>query len=441
MYPSTTFGQLDKQFSVAGASGAVGSVGGAESMLIELYNRDHLAAVYGEEFAASALQALQRCVHGWGGSVSVVDDRRFLVAPAPPGDGSPGELPELSLVERWQRAFSATPFTFGPQRALLAVGVSRVTLGAGLRQLDGGQFQLQEIECRDSGVPLLQPPQCGWPWRLGYELDMEAALAFHEALAQGRAHLVFQPIVRSSQLLARFSQMDGPSAPAVPLYQEALLRLVVRGDAPMFSTCRLVAALERLGLVRLFDQVVLSAVIRVLESEPELSLGCNLSSLSLVPDEGWWGSVLDRLKARPSVASRLTFEITETAPLRDFDHAVALVKRLKTLGCQIAIDDLGVGHTRLDFVRAIKPSIIKISADLVHDAVVSRVAAEQLQRLGAMAAAFAPMVVAEGIGTRRQMAAACMAGIHWLQGEAAAPHILPSPKVALRLPCEPIAWH
>ncbi|PZP58168.1 MAG: hypothetical protein DI597_19765 [Pseudoxanthomonas spadix] len=415
--------------------------GRSESVLIELYNRDHLAAVYGEEFAAAALRALQRRAHGWGGSVSVVDDKRFLVALAPEGGGDPRELPEASLVERWQRAFSATPFAAGPQRALLAVGVSRVTLGAGLRPLDGGHFELQEIECRNGGTPLLLPPQCGWSWRLGYELDMEAALAFHEALSQGRAHLVFQPIVRSSQLLARFSQVDGPSAPSVPLYREALLRLVVADDEPVLATSRLVAALERLGLVRLFDQAMLSAVIQVLESDPDLSLGCNLSSLSLMPDEGWWSSVLDRLRARPSVASRLTFEITETAPLRDLDHAVALVKRLKALGCQVAIDDLGVGHTRLDFVRAIKPSIIKISANLVHDAVVSRVAAEQLQRLGALAAAFAPMVVAEGIGTRRQMAAACMAGIHWLQGEAAAPHLLPSPKVALRLPCEPIAWN
>lgn len=329
-------------------------------------------------------------------------------------------------MERWQRAFSAAPFAFGQQRALLAVGVGRATLGAGLRQMDGGHFQLQEIECRNSGAPLLLPPQCGWSWRLGYELDMEAALAFHEALAQGRAHLAFQPIVSSAQLAARLSHTAESGPTGVPLYQEALLRMVARdGEAPL-SASRLVAALERLGLVRLFDQAVLSAVIRVLEAQPDLSLGCNLSSLSLVPDEGWWGSVLARLKARPSVASRLTFEITETAPLRDFDHAVALIRRLKALGCRIAIDDLGVGHTRLDFVRAIRPSIIKISADLVHDAAVNRTASEQLERLGAMAAAFAPVVVAEGIGTRRQMDAAWEAGIHWLQGEAAAAHVLPT---------------
>ncbi len=414
----------------------------AEPVLIELYNRDHLAAVYGEEFAVSALRALQRCAHAWGGSVSVVDDKRFLVAPPSvrADDGRERDRSETSLVERWQRAFSATPFDFGPQRALLAVGVSRAALGAGLRQLDGGHFQLQEIECRHSSAPLLLPPQCGWSWRLGYELDMEAALAFHEALAQRRAHLVFQPIVSSSQLASRLSPAITLGTTAAPLYQESLLRMVAVGDEVPLSTSRLVAALERLGLVRLFDQAVLSAVILALESQPDLNLGCNLSSLSLVPDEGWWGSVLDRLRARPSIASRLTFEITETAPLRDFDRAVALVRRLKALGCRIAIDDLGVGHTRLDFVRAIRPSVIKISADLVHDAVVNRVAAEQLERLAAMAAAFAPVVVAEGIGTRRQMDAAWEAGIHWLQGEAAAPHILPSPPVALRLPCEQISW-
>lgn len=409
-----------------------------EHALIELYNRDHLAVVYGEDFAVAALHALQRQVRGWGGAIAAVDAKRFLVTlPRQKREGSgdaPGVIKQL-LIQHWQLALSAAPFVRADQRALLVVGVDRVTSCAGQKYLDGGLAQLQEVECQGRWVPVLAPPQCGWAWRLGYEVDMETALVFHRALLQGRASLVFQPIVCGRRLVT------GPNTPPEraslpePLYQEALLRLSMRDDEPDLRPGDLVAVLERLGLVRLLDQAVLSAVIDRLEAQPGLRLGCNLSAMSLAPDEGWWRGLLERLQAQPVVATRLTLEITETAALPDFERAVDLAKQLKALGCQIAIDDLGCGHTRLDFIREVGPSIIKISGEWVEAASISRSATDQLQRLGALAATFAPVVIAEGVGTQEHLAAAYVAGIDWMQGRAVAEHVQPRPPVVLELPC------
>lgn len=408
-------------------------------LLIELYNRDHLATVYGEEFTVAALRALQRRVGGWGGEVVAADAWRFLVAPPRRTDRVDGNAPAAdtkALIERWQVALNATPFVHVARRVLLVVGVDRVTLAAERHETDEGLCPLQRIECRSGAVPALAPPQCGWAWRFDYQSDMAAALAFYRALLQGRASLVFQPIVRARRLTVKPKGASERASLSGQLYQEALLRLSMDGDEPDLSPGRLVAALERLGVAHLLDQAVLSAVIGRLEAHPGLRLGCNLSAMSLAPDQGWWSSLLDRLRAQPTMAVRLTLEITETAALPDFERAVAFVRQLKSLGCQIAVDDFGSGHTRLDFVRAIEPTIIKISGEWVEAATVSRAATDQLQRLGALAAALSPHVVAEGIGSQEHMAAAYVAGVDWMQGVVAGAPVPARPRAVLALPRE-----
>ncbi|HEY9273460.1 EAL domain-containing protein [Achromobacter sp.] len=410
--------------------------------LIELYNRDHLATVYGEEFAVAALCALQRRVGGWGGLVVAADAWRFLVTlprRTERGDDNAPAADTQPLVERWQLALNAAPFMHAARRALLVVGVDRVALGVGRNEAGEGLCPLRQIECRSGAVPELAPPQCGWAWRFDYQSDMAAALAFHRALSQRRASLVFQPIVCARRLAAKPKGASERTSLSGQLYQEALLRLSMLRDEPDLSPGGLVAALERLGLVCLLDRAVLSAVIRRLETHPGLRLGCNLSAMSLAPDQGWWSGLLDRLRTQPTVAARLTLEITETAALPDFERAVAFVRQLKSLGCQIAVDDFGSGHTRLDFVRAIEPTIIKISGEWVEAATVSRAATDQLQRLGGLAAALSSHVVAEGIGSQEHVAAAYVAGVDWMQGVVAAAPVPARPRVVLALPREAAA--
>ncbi len=442
LYSTSTFGQHNPLVSRHGLAAGFG-VGAladdgprrvaiapmAAYALVDLHNRDHLAVVYGEDFAAAALRALQWRLHLWGGSVAAVDHRRFLVTLPPLADQAAAVNEASSLLDAeiaaWQQALFAQPFASQGRRALLAVSVDRVQLPA-QDCMDGRLPRPQEFEGQSMAVPVLPSLPSGWVGRLGYEADMEAALAFHGALAQERVQLALQPIVSAASAV-RGGQDE-------VLYQEALLRVAALAGEPDLSPVELVPALERLGLVRLLDGVVLDAIVGQLEAEPALRLGCNLSAQSLVPGTSGWGGVFDRLRKAPKVAARLTLEITETAPLPDFGQAVDLVKGLQKLGCQIAIDDLGCGHTRLDFIRAVAPQVVKLSGELVCAASSSRTAADYLQRLAALAGTLAPHVVAEGVGTPDQVLAASLAGVPWLQGRAVAPVTVGQPRIALRLP-------
>ncbi|MCC4595767.1 EAL domain-containing protein [Xanthomonas campestris pv. phormiicola] len=394
-------------------------------MLVELHNYSHLSATYGQRYARAALQALQLSVHVAGGSVAVAGHNRFIaVLPdTVAGVGHAGAPVPASAAERWQLQFCARPFLHEGQAALPVTTVDAVQISAG-EYADGGLYEPQELERQCGAAPFLRPVQCGWNWRIGYEADMAQALAFHDALAKGQVSLAFQPVVRRSR-----SANAADRRPLGQLYQEALLRF----DVPQLSPATLVPALERLGLVRLLDRAVLDAVIDRLDVEPTLRIGCNLSSLSLIGD-AWWCGPLQRLQANPSLAARLTLEITETAALIDFDSAVQFVRRLQALGCQIAIDDFGDGHTRLDFVRAIQPQIIKISGSLLSAAVRSSAGAEEFSHLAALSGALAPYVVAEGVGCQQHVLVALVGGATCLQGDAVARPAMLRPSVRVVLP-------
>ena len=174
--------------------------------LVELRNHAHLAAVYGDAFAAAAMRNLQWCAHLWGGSVFVIGPQCFLVALSPL---SFEEASTVSLIERWQWALSTTPLDFSGSRALPVVTVEMVKVSS-LGLTDGRLRYPDELE-RDDIAPSLPPVRYGKSWSLAYERDMKIALIFYRALSRGEASLVLQPIVQH--------------ASNTVLYQEALVRL------------------------------------------------------------------------------------------------------------------------------------------------------------------------------------------------------------------------
>ncbi len=289
-------------------------------------------------------------------------------------------------------------------------------------------------------MPALAPYQWGGNWQADYETDMNVALAFIRALAQRRVSLALQPIVRLPRPAKSAKRARGRYADTTPvLYHEALVRFDLRPDDAGLSAVVLVPALERLGLIQLLDHAVLVAVIARLQHDPDLYLGCNLSASSLIAMSGWWSSVLAQLRADPSIAQRLTLEITETAPLPDFDRAVAFADELRGLGCSLAIDDFGCGHTRLDFMRAVRPHVIKLSSELTHLATHDKAALAEMKCVVTLATALAPAVVAEGISGQIERHVADRIGVDWLQGYDVASPAAAQPRLCLDLPSLPSA--
>lgn len=392
-------------------------------LLIELRNHNEIQKAYGDEAATQVLQRMhQRMVH-WGGHAETVHEA-FVLAMfqvetlvrmcgshvLEHGDGGVADSLEMLQARLANDALHVRGQYILPVVVIHEVGPSNdAALRIWRRERPSAPHGVM------NGFMQLPARVRSDEWFERYRKDMLLAWQWQKAVGQGRVSLVLQPVRHS---------LTGQD-----LYHEALLRVQaeLKGhEAPPLSAGETIPALERLGLIRSLDRLVMSTVIDRLEVDSNQRLGCNLSALSLTQDS-WWGALLQRLKARPDVAARLMIEVTETMPLPDYNAAVIFLGTLKTLGCRIALDDIGSGYGSLGLAREIRPEVIKVDAALLHAERETRHAASTLEKLVGYCRTLAPHVVLEGVEQAQDLASAQRVGGEWLQGYAIAMPAAPQP--------------
>jgi diguanylate cyclase (GGDEF)-like protein len=171
------------------------------------------------------------------------------------------------------------------------------------------------------------------------------------ALNERRIALAYEPVVEAHSRKVAF--------------YECLMR-VYRPDGGVAHANEIIPVAERVGLVRMLDHRVLELVVNELAETPGLHASVNVSPASTV-DPDWWAGLGALLRAHKSAAERLIIEITETAAIQDIDDARGFVTRVKDLGCRIAIDDFGAGHTSFRNLRKLGVDIVKIDGAFVHN--------------------------------------------------------------------------
>jgi EAL domain-containing protein (putative c-di-GMP-specific phosphodiesterase class I) len=180
---------------------------------------------------------------------------------------------------------------------------------------------------------------------------MRATDEILSALNERRIFILFEPIV--------------DIASRRPAFYECLMR-IKRPDGSLLAVNEFIPWAERLGLVRLLDQRVLDLVAAEMIASPALKASVNVSAAS-TGDPDWWAGLAATLRARPGVAERLTVEITETAAIQDIDETCGFVAGVKDLGCRIAIDDFGAGHTSFRNLRKLGVDLLKIDGAFVRN--------------------------------------------------------------------------
>lgn len=171
------------------------------------------------------------------------------------------------------------------------------------------------------------------------------------ALNERRITLAFEPVAETKSRKIAF--------------YECLMR-VQRADGGIVYANEIIPMAERIGLMRMLDHRVLELVFNELTQAPALNLSVNVSPASTV-DPDWWASLGALLRANPGAAAQLVIEITETAAIQDVDEARGFVSRVKDLGCRIAIDDFGAGHTSFRNLRKLGVDLVKVDGAFVHN--------------------------------------------------------------------------
>lgn len=200
------------------------------------------------------------------------------------------------------------------------------------------------------------------------------------------------------------------------LYHECLARLLVAEDR-LVKGGEFIDELERNGAVGLLDVAMLGLVLDALENDPCAQFGCNISPRTLA-DRLAWDDFVRRIADRPSLAPRLTLEITESAPLDEIAEAPARLRALRSLGCRLALDDFGAGFATGERLRRVgfDWDVVKLDRSCLGDLRKTPSARGGLRSLLALAACHAPVVVVEGIETKEHLAVAREAGARLGQG-------------------------
>ena len=114
--------------------------------------------------------------------------------------------------------------------------------------------------------------------------------------------------------------------------------------------------------------------------------------------------VIEELPDKTSMPLKyLEIELTESVLMKNFDHNLALINRMKELGVQIALDDFGTGYSSFSYLTRIPINTLKIDKSFVANISQNKNDAYIAESIINLAHQLGIMVVAEGVETIEQL--------------------------------------
>jgi len=187
--------------------------------------------------------------------------------------------------------------------------------------------------------------------------EMQWAARINAALEEGRFEL-YRMAIKPLQ------------KPETGAHYELLLRM--RDEAGrIISPDNFIVAAERYNITPNIDRWVIENAFRWLVSEADererlVMCSINLSGQSL-GDDKFLPFVIDQFQKSGIEASKICFEITETAAVASFSQANRFIQALKELGCKFALDDFGTGLSSFGYLKHFPVDFLKIDGSFVRE--------------------------------------------------------------------------
>ncbi len=187
--------------------------------------------------------------------------------------------------------------------------------------------------------------------------EMQWAARINNALEEGRFELFRQTILPLQTV-------------ETGAHYELLLRM--RDEAgKIVAPDNFMTAAERYGITPSIDRWVIENAFRWLVSEADereklTMCSINLSGQSL-GDDKFLPYVIDQFHHSGLDATKICFEITETAAIASFSQANRFIQALKELGCKFALDDFGTGLSSFGYLKHFPVDYLKIDGSFVKE--------------------------------------------------------------------------
>jgi diguanylate cyclase (GGDEF)-like protein len=219
--------------------------------------------------------------------------------------------------------------------------------------------------------------------------DIESEL--YHALDQNQLELYYQPIV------------------ATEPKQIASMEALIRWNHPargIVSPMDFIPIAEETGAIVPIGRWVIHQACLDATTWPEhVSVSVNVSAVQL-QKEDFLSTVLSSLQHTKLAPNRLELEITETVFLNETDQTMSTLHGLREHGIHIVMDDFGIGHSSLAYLRQFPFDKIKLDKSFLLESLENRESKAIISVVSALGKSLGIRTCAEGVETEQHFALA-----------------------------------
>ena len=154
-------------------------------------------------------------------------------------------------------------------------------------------------------------------------------------------------------------------------HYEILVRMVSE-EGRLIPPEDFIRAAERYGWIRdieywvIEETCMLQQLIAAKNPDERWHFFINLSGSS-VGDKKLEEFIAAQMMRLKDTRSRISFEITETSAITDFEKAAQFMWNLKAAGCSFSLDDFGSGSSSFSYLQRLPVDYIKIDGEFIRD--------------------------------------------------------------------------
>lgn len=237
--------------------------------------------------------------------------------------------------------------------------------------------------------------------------EMQWVSVINQALTKNNFEIYAQPIVPTDSENTSYQHF------------EVLLRMRCP-DGRLVPPGAFLPAAERYNLAPQLDRWVVENVLQKLTRHSSLldnlnQCAINLSGISLC-DEAFLDFVTRIMRDTDVPASKICFEITETAAISNLSSATNFMYALKILGCHFALDDFGSGLSSFAYLKNLPIDYLKIDGMFVKDILVDPIDFAMVKSINEIGHVMGKKTIAEFVENNDIMNKLRDIGVDYAQG-------------------------
>jgi diguanylate cyclase (GGDEF)-like protein/PAS domain S-box-containing protein len=195
---------------------------------------------------------------------------------------------------------------------------------------------------------------------------------------------------------------------------EALVRMVDEAGFLVAPGSFLPTA-ERYNLATQLDAWVVKACLAWLARTTQVRCSINLSGTSIADDE-FLRIVLQLIEENNVDATRICFEITETAAIQNMSKANYFIAQLRERGCYFALDDFGSGLSSFAYLKTLPVDFLKIDGFFVSEMLDDRINFELVKSINDIGHVMGMRTIAEFVENDATLEVLRDIGVDFAQG-------------------------